>query len=111
MSISLIKPHLSHFSEQLKAEENMKDVIVAGKIKNVIEGIFEDEVMVVIDDYVGTITLFLSLECYEEYRFLLQKDSFVSCAGILSLFKHKVKTAEHINVIVHGYKIERIKED
>ncbi|QHW35742.1 hypothetical protein GZH47_33150 (plasmid) [Paenibacillus rhizovicinus] len=109
--IAILKPHVTHFSEELKFKAQPRDdVVVGGKIVSVEvipEAFFgETYFKLILDDSIGTTKVIISNEMYHHcFADIAFEGQFFLIKGIVNVVSRKVATGIENQYSVVGYEM------
>lgn len=114
MNISELRECITHFSEEIKQKSKHQDeVVVGGKITNIIPP-FLDEIpmyLLQIDDYVGTLYVYLSSNLFEMYQRDLKVDHFICFKGFVNIVSQKIKDEVKKSCSIMAFDVLTLKKE
>lgn len=115
MELTDIKQHVTHFSEQLRLEtKHREEVTVGGKILSIIPPITDDlhsMYVLVLDDKVGTHSVYISETLYQAFPEQFKKDNHVFLEGFVNVVNRHIKSAHKKEVSVFAYAMKDITRE
>lgn len=110
MEISDIKPHVTHFSEQLRFEgQHEQEVVVGGKILSVVQPVTQehhDMYAVLIDDCLGTFIAYVTETLYQTFMNQFQVGNLIFLEGYLNVITRSIRKdiKREVSVLAYGVK-------
>jgi hypothetical protein len=102
-TIATIRSVATHFSEELKHKAKPKDeVTIAGRITECAP-IDEEYIMLVLDDFVGTSRVLISLTMYEHFQSICQMGQFVIVEGYVNALMRKLHNLVETQYSIIGF--------
>lgn len=108
MNITDIQKHVTYFSEQLRSAEHTEEVVIGGKINDILPPVNEEYPMyvVILDDFIGSSHVYVPDTMFQAFSDDFQVGNMVFLEGFVNVVSSYVsgKIVKETSVIAYGMK-------